>query len=71
VIAGIGGSPTEVARIAVTDALTVGDFLGGIEIELNEPDMDTWNSIRVRIESGDLECNEDNNLLEIDGPFCQ
>ncbi len=49
VIAGIGGSPTEVARIAVTDALTVGDFLGGIEIELNEPDMDTWNSIRVRI----------------------
>ncbi|MFT5686914.1 MAG: hypothetical protein ACI8RZ_007871 [Myxococcota bacterium] len=71
VTAGIGGTPVEVARIAISEVLTVGDFLEGVEIELNEPDMDTWNAIRVRVESGDLECDDDNNLLEIDGPFCQ
>ena len=71
VIAGIGGTPVEVDRIPIAEVLTVGDFLAGVEIALNEPDMDTWNSIRVRLESAELECNEDNNLLEIDGPFCQ
>ena len=71
VFAAAGDGPFEVARIPVTEALLVGQYLDGIEIDLNEPDMDTWNTIRVWLEGDDLECDDDNNQLIIDGPFCQ
>ena len=66
----IGGSTVEQESIPITEALISGAFHEGLEIELNDPDINTWSQIRVRITTGELECDEDNNVLVVDGPFC-
>lgn len=54
----------------VTDILSPGQMRSSFEIDLQDVVPEDLTAIEVTFTPDGLECNEDNNVLRIEGPFC-
>jgi hypothetical protein len=58
------------ASHVLEDGVEAGRYLDSVIFEIEDEDPEDWDSLVVRLSSTALECDPDNNDIEIDGPFC-
>lgn len=72
VIAKSAGADLVVAEVPITEALPVGRFAPSVVVRIDDSQVpvDSIDRIRVELVSDELECDPDNNVLVMKGPFC-
>jgi hypothetical protein len=70
VYARTGGTDTLLDAMVVDPTLYTGAYADSIQVELTMSDVGAADSIVFVISSQELECDETNNELVWDGPFC-
>ncbi len=70
VTAEVGGSLVELERVALSDPLVSGLFDESVQVDFEDADLDTWTAIEVELVLDEPECDDTNNVLRIEGPFC-
>ncbi|MEL6346793.1 MAG: FG-GAP-like repeat-containing protein [Myxococcota bacterium] len=72
-VSATSGEETEFGRYATDEILIAGEYqpTSPIQLSADTETITDWSEIRVRLETQVRECNVDNNLLVIEGPFCQ
>lgn len=69
--ADVGGVVTLLDTARVTEDLVAGQYLDSVVIDLQGQDPATWDALLVRLVSDALECDDTNNEIRINGPFCE
>ena len=66
------GGLAELQRLSLTELLLTGTFQQALQIEISaDPaELQGWAALRFVLETDARECDEGNNVLRIEGPFC-
>ena len=66
------GGLAELQRIPLTELLLTGTFQQALQIDIvaDPAELQGWAALRFMLETDARECDEGNNVLRIEGPFC-
>ena len=70
VVADYGTSQEVVASETVDPTMLVAWYQDSVEFEVDANLLDGADQIFVEIDSDEIDCDNDNNRIELDGPFC-
>ena len=66
-----GGSERLVATEIVSGGIVAGEYNESIQFDIEYEDPENWDAMIFRIYSEENECDDSNNELRWEGPFCQ
>lgn len=68
--ADVDGTPQVLETLSISEVLTAGRMAESLQFQLEDPGIPSWDAIEAEVVPAEPECNPDNNVLRIDGPFC-
>jgi hypothetical protein len=65
-----GGVETLYESVTSTDAMNMGWYNDSVQFDIEGVDLGTLEALIVRVEHDSIECDDTNNEVRFDGPFC-